>query len=144
MKNKTKRFLMLTMVAVLAMAFSAIGYAFEMPAGESQQNSLNSSVEYTINETLAPGKSFVKDYWVGTNQSLLIDLSSNGTPGTYTDITSTITNLTTGEVVDSARAKAGTGFSYTLDGQNAYFRLKVTINTTQTLTISGWATTVTW
>lgn len=104
----------------------------------------NNPVIYTINEKLASGKNFIKDYWVGTNQSISIDLSSDGTPGAYTDITSTLTNLTTKKVVDSDRAKAGSGFGYSLDGQNAYFRLKVTNNTTQTINITGHTSIVTW
>ena len=60
------------------------------------------------------------------------------------DITSTVTNLTTGKVVNSDQDYANGIIVYTLDGQNAYFRLRVTNNTNQTLKITGWAEIFTW
>jgi len=141
--KKPKRLMFIIMILLTLMS-SIAAFASVFLIQGSNLVQADNPVHYSINERVSSGSSFNKDYWVGTNQTISIKIEGDGTTNKPSDITSTVTNLTTGKVVNSDQDYANGIIVYTLDGQNAYFRLRVTNNTNQTLKITGWAEIFTW
>jgi len=68
--KKSKR-LMLIVMSLLTVTAAVPAFASVFPIQGSNLVKADNPVHYSINEMVSPGASFNKDYWVGTNQTIL-------------------------------------------------------------------------
>lgn len=139
MKNRIKGILMAIVMIFTTFASFTPAYALELPTMENQAEIIVPTAYYSFNEDVGPGETIVRDYWVGSNQSFIFVANVPGPLGDFDDITSTVTNLTTGDLVAWDQCHVGLGIAYSLTGQNAYFRVEVTNNTAETVNMNGGA-----
>jgi hypothetical protein len=138
MKKKISCFIVSIMMIFSSMAFIVPVQASELPIEDQSVVIVNSFETYPFSKSVSAGSSFTIDYWTGTNQ--LLDVGFNPVSGASSSlINATLTNFSTGELLDSSGMYADGSDSMGLfaEGVGGYIRLKVTNRSSKTLTITG-------